>query len=163
MPEALRHAGRNGAIWREHCRGATQEALAIKYDLSNQRVAQIIAAVRGAIPQQERAELVAQEVDHMRDVRTEIMELWDGDPVPVTQRVGEGWEYVRAPDGGEIAMDHGGRLHAVRLALEYTKQMHRVLGLESATRVDVGISEEAAASRAAAEALAQLHGGTGEG
>lgn len=159
--ELTRLAGRNGNVWREYCRGATMDALAERYNISMQRVSQVIAQVADSIPQQERAALIAQEVDYMREVRLGILELWDSPAPPVTQRSGDGWEYVRDPEG-RLAYDYSGRLHAANLALKYSERMHKLLGLEAATKVDIGASEEAASRLAAAEALAHLHGGTEE-
>jgi hypothetical protein len=96
----------------------------------------------------------------MRSVREEILTLWDAEPAPVTQRSGEGWDFVTVPGHPDrYVQDHTGRLNAAKLALDYSKRMHALLGLDAATRVDLGVSEEAAARAAAADAIAHLHGG----
>lgn len=42
--------GRNGDIWRAYVGGATQEAIASEYGVSQQRVSQVLAEVRDSIP-----------------------------------------------------------------------------------------------------------------
>lgn len=161
--EQERLMGRNGELWRAYCRGTTQEALAAQYGLSQSAVSDAIRKVADSIPMQERQELIAQEVDHFRKMREEILDLWDAEPAPVTQRAGDGWDFVTVPGKrDEYVQDHTGRLNAARLALEYSKRMHALLGLDAAQRMDLGVSEEAAARLAAAEALVHLHGGSGE-
>jgi Mor transcription activator family len=164
MVERANMVGRNGAIWREYCRGATQEALAEKYDLSNQRISQIIAEVRDSIPQLTRQELIQQEIDFLNDTRNSIMQdVYDSNPAPVTIREGDGWRYLKDPVTDEYVVDHTARLTAARVGLDYSKFMADVLGLKAATRIDLGPSEEAAAVQQAADAVAHLHGETGSG
>lgn len=157
MAERLRLMGRNGALWREHCRGATQEALAEKYGVSQATVSNAIRAVADGIPQQERAEIIAQEVDFFRDMRMQLLEVFDQAAAPVT--AGKDGDLVRDPATGEYVRDHTGRLNAARMALQYSERMHKLLGLEAAMKLDVGNSEEEAARLAAAQAVAHLHGG----
>lgn len=157
MPESPRLMGRNGAIWREYCRGATQEALAEKYALSQQHVGEIINKVADSIPQQERTRLINEEVDFFRAMRVEALAVWDMPAAPVT--AGKDGDIVRDPTTQEVVRDHSGRIAAARLALDMSARMHKLLGLEAATKLDVGVGEEEAAKRAASEALAHLHGG----
>lgn len=159
MAESERLMGRNGSIWREYVRGATQEALAAKYGVSQPTVAAAIAYVRDSIPQQERAELVAQEVDYLRQVRSEAMQLWDAVAAPVT--AGKDGEVVRDPEHGDaVVRDHSGRIAGARLALDISRHLARLTGLEASQKVEISTGEEPASQRAAAEAAAYLHGGT---
>lgn len=144
-------AGRNGRIWKEYCRGATQEELAEKYELTQPRISQIIAEVRDSIPLDERDALVKQETDLLRDLRREVLELWDADAPDLVSngRVIEGTK------------DHGGRLAALAAADRLTARLHRVLGIDAAQKLDLTLPGEiAAAQKAAAEAITELHGGT---
>lgn len=156
--------GRNGELWRRYCRGTTQEALAAEYGITQQAVSEAIRTVADSVPMQERAELIAQEIDHFRKMRDEILDVFDAPAAPVTVRSGEGWDYVTEPGsrGTEYVRDHTGRLNAARIALGYSERMHKLLGLDAAQRMDLGVSEEAAARLSAAEALAHLHGGAGK-
>lgn len=150
-PEEPRLAGRNGEIWRAYCRGATQAALAEEFGISQQRVSQIIAEVRDSIPMEERESTLKQEIDLLRDLRRDVLSLWDADAPNLVSngRVIEG------------VKDHGGRLAALARAESLTARLHKITGIEAAQKVDLSVQgEEEAARRAAADALAHLHGGT---
>lgn len=150
--------GRNGALWREYCRGTTQEALAEKYGVSQATVSDALAKVADSIPQQERAAIVAQEVDFFRDMRLRLLEVFEEKAAPVT--AGKDGDLVKDPSTGEYVRDHTGRLNAARMALAYSERMHKLLGLEAAQKLDIGAGEEEAAKLAAAAALSHLHGGS---
>lgn len=146
-------AGRNGQIWKLYCRGLNQEALAEKFDLSQSRISQIINEVRDSIPIEERDAVVKQEVDFLRELRAEVLELWDADAPDLVSngRVIEGTK------------DHGGRLAALARAESLTARLHRVLQIDAPVKVDLTLGgEEEATRRAAAEAAVHLHGGTNE-
>lgn len=144
-------AGRNGRIWKLYCRGRTQESLAEEFELTQARISQIIAEVRDTIPIEERDALVKQETDLLRDLRADVLRLWDEDAPDLVSngRVIEG------------VKDHGGRLAALARAESLTARLHRVLGLDAPAKVDLTLpGEVAAAQKAAADAAAHLHGGT---
>lgn len=158
MAESPRLMGRNGAIWREYVRGATQEALAEKYDLSQQHVGEIIKTVSDSIPERERRDLIKEEVDLFRELRDRVLaEVWDAKAAPVT--AGKDGDIVHDPESGGIVRDHTGRLAGLDRAIKISERMHKLLGLEAAMKLDVGPGEEEAAKRAAAEAMSHLHGG----
>jgi transcriptional regulator with XRE-family HTH domain len=150
-PEEPRLAGRNGKIWRAYCRGKTQAALAEEFGISQQRVSQIVSDVRDAIPMQEREAILKQEIDLLSDLRSAVLDLWDQDAPNLVSngRVIEG------------VKDHSGRLAALARAESLTARLHKITGIEAAQKVDLSMQgEEEAARRAAADALAHLHGGT---
>jgi hypothetical protein len=130
---ADRLSGRNGDIWRDYIRGATQEALAEKYKLSRTRISQIITQVRDAIPERTRTELIQREVEFLDRLSAEVMELWDMRPVPVT--AGKYGDVVRDPETGSPVWDHGGRLRALETALGVRKRMADLLGLNAPAKV----------------------------
>lgn len=153
-------AGRNGRIWKEFCRGASQAELAQKYNLSPQRISQIINETRDSIPFEERDALVKQEMDLLRDLRKEVLELWDADAAPLIH--GPRAEIVR-DENDNVVRDHSGRLAALARAESLTARLHRVLGLDAPAKLDLNLSgEEEAARKAGADALTRLHGGTDE-
>lgn len=158
MAESPRLMGRNGEIWKAYVRGATQEALAEKYNLSQQHVGDIIKTVADSIPERERRDLIKEEVDLFRELRDRVLaEVWDAKAAPVT--AGKDGDVVRDPDDNSIVRDHSGRLAAIDRAVKLSERMHKLLGLEAAMKLDVGPGEEEAAKRAAAEAMSHLHGG----
>jgi transcriptional regulator with XRE-family HTH domain len=157
MPQRPKE-GRNGEFWRLYCRGMTQQEIADRFEVSVATVSRAIRDVGEAIPPPDRKALIDQEYDFMRSQRQEILELWDAEAPPMTIRIGEGYEFLRDPLTKTLFRDYTGAFTAQRLALEYTKQIHRVLGLE-VKHVDLSGLEEAAALLAAAEAQAHLHDG----
>lgn len=149
-----RLAGRDGDIWRLYCRGMSQGKIARKFEISQQRVSQIIADVRDSIPIEERDALIKRETDLLYTLREEVLELWDADAPDLVSngRVIEG------------VKDHAGRLAAVARAESLTARLHRVLGLDAPQKVDLTLpGEVAAAQKAAADAMAHVHGGTDDG
>jgi hypothetical protein len=151
-PREPRLAGRNGEIWRKFCRGRTQSALAEEYGISQARVSQIIAEVRDGIPTEERENVLKAEIDLLRQLRDEVLNLWDADP-----------NKAYAANGRELegVVDHGGRLAALARAESITARLHKITGIEASQKVDLTLQgEEEAARRAAADAIAELHGGT---
>lgn len=152
----VRLDGRNGRIWREYVRGATQEELGQRYGLSQQRIGQIIRAVRDSIPKETRDQIVQEELDLWRRLRAEVLELWDARGAPVT--AGKDGDLVKDPETGEYVRDHSGRLAGVKMALAISESLRRMTGTDAAQRVDVNVGEQAAAEEAAAEALARLAG-----
>jgi hypothetical protein len=153
MAESPRLMGRNGRLWREYVRGATQEELAERHSMSQAAVSAAIAAVRDSIPMKEREALIKEEIDLFRMLRSEVLELWDQDAPDLVSngRIMEGIK------------DHGGRLTALARAESLSARMHKLLGIEAAAKVDLTMQgEEEAARRAAADALTELHGGTSD-
>jgi DNA-binding transcriptional regulator LsrR (DeoR family) len=150
--------GRNGEIWFRYCRGETQEALGEAFGISQRRVSQIIEAVRKSIGPEERTDLIQEEVDLFRRLRSQVLsEIWDAEAgfVPV----GKDGELMRDPTTGKWVRDHGGRLAALAAAERLSARMHKLLGLEAATKLIVDDGEKAAAERQGAEAASYLHGG----
>jgi hypothetical protein len=146
-----RLAGRDGEVWRLYCRGRSQAKIGRQFGISQQRVSQIVAEVRDAIPIEERDAIVKQETDLLLTLRDEVLELWDADAPDLVSngRVIEG------------VKDHGGRLAAIAHAERLTARLHRVLGIDAPQKVDLNLGgEEEATRRAAVEASIHLHGGT---
>ena len=148
---------RNSRIWREYCRGASQRDLGLKYKLGQQHISAIIKQVRDTIPMEDRLTLIQREVAYFEQLRNEVMELWYMPAAPVTS--GRDGKIVLDPVTKEPVRDHSGRLAAVHAAEKLSGRMHRLLGLDAAIRVDINGGEEESAKRAAAEAIAELHGG----
>jgi hypothetical protein len=151
-------AGRNGRIWRDWCRGASQDALAERYGVSQPRISQIVNEIREGITEDERADLVKQETDLLRMLRDEVLaDVYDADPAPLI--AGKDGAIVR-DENGNVVKDHSGRLAGLAAAEKLTARLHRVLGLDAPQKVDIGLNGEAdAAKKAAGEALSYLHGG----
>lgn len=158
-PKNARLEGRNGRIWVEYCNGRTQEFLADKYGVSQQRISQIITEVRDSLGEEIRSETIAAEAELLRRVRAEILdEIYGAKPIPVT--VGKDGEILKDPETGEVVRDHGGRLAGVAAADRITQRLHRLLGIDAPAKLDLNLNgEEERAKQAGAEAVAYLHGG----
>lgn len=78
-PERLE--GRNGEVWRLYLEGHTQEAIAERFGLTQQRVSQIIEQVRESIPEVARVAAALLDLERLDLLLTGVMPpALDGDP-----------------------------------------------------------------------------------
>lgn len=147
--------GRNGMIWRDYCAGYTQDALAERYELSQARVSQIIAAVRAGIAPVDLDEARQRTVGVLEELQTIAVETAR---LPPAQAYSNGRPMV--DDEGNPILDYAGKLQAVRVAVGVTERAAKILGLDAPAKVEHGLSDAArdAAAQAAADALSRLHG-----
>lgn len=131
------------------------EALAEKYGVTKSRVHEIIQQVRNDVPQQDRLEVIREQIDWLRETRRSIMELWDHNGAPVT--AGKDGTLVYDPDTNELVRDHTGRLNAAKVALQFSEREAKLLGLDAAQKVELNQGEDEAASRLAQESAAYLN------
>ncbi len=149
--------GRNGEIWKLYVQGWTQEAIAEKYNLTQGRIAQIIAAVRATIPETDRAHLIQRELELLDTARVMALELALSPLPPAFDKDGNA---LRDPESKAIVRDATGRVQAVKLALETQRDMRKLLGLDQPLKVDATVTDAAAikAAELAAEAAARMNG-----
>lgn len=140
MADGDRLAGRDGAIWQAYIRGATQEALARKFQISQQRVSQVIRDVRNNMPEETKAEIVQREIELLYATREHVIELM---------------EQAVATGEAKLALDAVDRL--VRVG----ERQARLLGLDAATKVEANVTadESAATIALAADAARRVAGG----
>lgn len=151
--ELDRLAGRNGQIWRDYCRGVTQQEIGRKYQLSQNRVSEIIKQVRDSIPEHVRADAVTEIREHLRELRAEASRIADMDPTPVHHpRTGE----ILCDLDGRPVYDYAGKIRAMETALRFAESERKLLGLDAAVKVDMHTTDQAAADRAAREAASRL-------
>lgn len=132
---AERLEGRNGEVWRWYSiRGKTQAWIAHHYELSEVRIGQILAEVRNAIPPIDKAELVQESMELIKEVKARAMEIVDMAGAPVA--VGKNGVPLIDPDTGEVVRDYSGRLRALDMALKADDTLSKRLGLDSATKVE---------------------------
>lgn len=150
--------GRTGEIWRAYLSGQTQEQIAKQHGIGQQRVSQIIAAVRASMPELDRQHLVQREAEFLDRLRTEVLDLWDRPPIPAYSN----GKMILMPDGETVAEDHSGRLAALDRAVRLHERLTKMLGLDAPAKADVSLvgAEREATSEAAAAALAYLQGAT---
>lgn len=154
--------GRNGEIWRKHLLGWTQEALAQEHGLTQARISQILADVRATIPPVDLVQARQTHQELLADLRRRVSEIALAPLPPVT--AGKDGRPVVDPVTGEYVRDASGRYQALMGVAKLEERMAKLMGLDAAEKVDVSVTDASrrAAEAAAAEALARLHGGTGE-
>jgi hypothetical protein len=133
-----------------------QEALAEKYEISQQRVSQIIAQVRESIPPEDKDKVRQEHLELARTMRAELAKLVDMGPIPAYSN---GRPIMIADDDGTRA---GGRsLRAPGRdgpATKWIERESKLLGVDAPTKVEasVALSEQDAAQALAAEAAARM-------
>lgn len=154
---ARKKEGRNGEIWRLWCGGMTQAAIAERFEISQTRVSEIVAAVRAEIPEPDRAALMTRELDFLDQAREAFMELANADLPPMFTKDGG----ILFDEKGGVVRDVSTRLAALEAALRTGDRLAKRIGLDAAAKVNVGVDEQAAeaARLLAADALARLQGG----
>lgn len=136
------------------------EALAEKHGISKPRVFEIIQQVRNDVPQENRLEVIREQIDWLRETRRSIMELWDRDGAPVT--AGKDGDLVVDPETGAVVRDHTGRLNAAKVALQFAEREAKLLGLDAAQKVELA-GEDEASRKLAAESAAYVNQGGEDG
>jgi hypothetical protein len=153
--EQARLEGRNGQVWRACIiDGRTQEDVAREYGLGQQRVSQIIAAVRAKIPDQDRQAMVQDTLEVLAELHRTAIEMMRMAGAPVT--AGKDGTVVYDPDTNEPVRDYSLRLNALKGALAVSESMRRLVGLDAVKGLDVNVTgAEDMAARALAEAAAR--------
>jgi hypothetical protein len=152
---ARRLEGRNGQIYRGYILGTTQEELAEIHGISQQRVGQVIREVVASIPEEDLAERRKRSLDTLDVLGRELAAIMDA---PASQAYSNGRPMVN--DDGTPILDYGSKMAAIDRLVKITERQAKLLGLDAAQKVDIGVSEQAkeAASAPAADALAYLAG-----
>lgn len=159
MSESENLAGRNGAIWREYIAGRTQEWLAAKYGLSQQRISEIVRQVRDGIVEETREEEIQRSRDLLMELRTTALEIMAMKAPPVF--VGKDGDVARDPENDDaVVRDYAGQLRALETAMKVDARIAQLLGLDAATKMDLAVStgEVGAAEKLAQDAASRLHG-----
>jgi hypothetical protein len=157
---------RDARIAADYAFGMSQEKLGQKYELSQQHISTILAAIRAehdaTTREDHRASIVARVAEHHRMLR----ELAEMEGAPVTAGKDGDIVYdptVTGPDGKPVVVrDYSGRLNAIRTALAVDERLAKLIGTDAPTRsiTDMTITDEPnKASDLAAEARAALDEG----
>lgn len=111
-----------------------QPRIAEHFGISQQRVSQIIQAYRIAQGPINKGEVIAQAADILDHLASMAVEVANTTPPPVT--AGKDGVVVRDPETGNVVRDHSGRLQAMQTAKALLERKSRLLGLDSATKVE---------------------------
>lgn len=126
--------GRNGEIWQDYTvRRMSQERIAAKHGIGQQRVSQIIREVREKIPAVDLDEMRLKSVELYSDLVRRAMDIVDLAPAPVF--VGKDGSIAYDEDGS-VVRDYGGRIAAMRTAADMEKEIRKLYGLDAAEKVE---------------------------
>lgn len=134
---AARLAGRNGEIWRAYVNGLTQDAIADKFGISQQRVSQIVHDVRSSIPDRVRGEVVDRQVELLERLQGEAIELWEKPPIPAYSN---GRPIL--DEDGQAVEDHTYRMRALDAVLKIVDRHADMLGLKAPTKTEVEMTAQ---------------------
>lgn len=127
-----RLAGRNGDIWRAYITGRNQEWIGQHFGISQQRVSQILTAVRDALPDDERDEWRLIAIQTLREVHADLVDLIREPLPPAFSQRGE----ILHDETGTTVHDAADRLAAVGQLLRLQERMGRTLGTDAPERFE---------------------------
>jgi hypothetical protein len=105
-----------------------------KFDLSHQRVSQILADMKDRMPPIDIEGVRRQSLQLQEDIQRRMYELAELAGAPVT--AGKDGELVLDPSSGEYVRDYSGRIAALKLAQEADKEIRKLLGADAAQKVE---------------------------
>lgn len=127
--------GREADIYRDHCFGMTQMAIAEKYGISQPRVSQILKEAKSRVVLPDLADIRHQAMTRHLDTMRRALELADMNGAPVT--AGKDGTVVYDPADGSVVRDYAGRVAALKLALDADKELRKLMGADAATKTEV--------------------------
>ena len=147
-------ARRNEDIWKRWAGGESQRSIADHYGVTQATIHNVIRDIRASMPAEDVAERRARLVSVVDEGIARMMEVVRADPVPLYSN----GKPVTDPVTGEIARDWSGQANALRVALQASERLARLLGLDAPATVNVNVVAQAreAATTAASEAAARL-------
>lgn len=161
MPRG-RNGDRDAAIWDAWCRGITQPTIATRFSLSNQRVSQIVAEFRAALPPEDKAERVQRAIAQLEWVGEELAVLASSVALPAYSNGRPILTGEIDPETGEekVALDHSQRITAMRELRATQESLRKLLGTDAKveTSVTVDTTDEVAALLARARAAREAEG-----
>lgn len=127
--------GRAGRVWKLYAvKRWTQERIAKELGVSQQMVSRILADVRAALPAVDKAAMIQKSIELHEHIIAEMHALAEMEGAPVTS--GKDGDVVRDPDSDAIVRDYGGRLAALRLAMNAEEQLRKLTGIDAASKVE---------------------------
>lgn len=113
----------------------SQWSIAQRYGISQPRVAQIIKEYRESTPAEDRALLIARELEKLDEISREGLKVLRSEPAP--EKSGTSEDGILRDERGQVVRDHTGRLAGARVAMEAGRELRRMLGLDAATKQQV--------------------------
>lgn len=136
-----RNPERDADIWRRWCNFENMREIGKRYNISHQRVHEIINTFRAEFPEINKAAMVVREVEFLEKVRAEQLRIAAKPPAPATADGAILRDPRRTPDGDPesndaIVDDYSGQLAALGSAVQASAALRRLLGMDSPVRVD---------------------------
>lgn len=125
-------------IYRRRMRGETNETLAAEYGIGANAISKIVTKVSRSMPEQDRSEILALSAEHLDDIRSKVLHLWELQGAPVT--AGQHGDVLIDPDTGETVRDHSLKVRAAELLLKIEQAVGRRYGLDAPTQAEVKAS-----------------------
>lgn len=119
------------ALWNG---GMTQTAIGERYGISQPAVSQILTRFKIARGPIDKAAEIERMADLLDEMTAHAMEVARQRPAPLV--AGKDATYVTDPETGQVVYDHGGRLAALASARATLERKAKLLGLDSATKVE---------------------------
>lgn len=133
--KANRLEGRDGAVWRAYTiYQRTMEDIGEEFEISQQRVSQILAEARANIPTVDMDAMRQESIDLYRELQRRALEIADLVPAPVF--VGKDGEKAYDEDG-ELVRDYSGRLRAIETAAKMGEHTRKLMGVDSAVKAEI--------------------------
>lgn len=114
--------------------GWSQQRVADHFGLSQSTVSDIIARHRASLGPINKAEHINQAADVLDDLIEQAIAIAHSKPMPVT--AGKDGVVVRDPETGEVVRVHSERLAAMQTVKALQESKRKLLGLDSATKVE---------------------------
>jgi hypothetical protein len=164
-PDVERLEDRDWRWWMAYVSGRTQTEIARAEDppVDQSTVSRALERVRAKIPEEKREDMVARSLAMLLDLQAGAVDIYRQAPAPVF--VGKDGDVARDPENGNaIVRDYSGKIRALESAVKVNESVRRLLGLDAAQKLDLGVEvgEARAAEKLAEEARARLAGETGE-
>lgn len=131
--EVERLSDRDVGIWRAYCGGATQEAIARRFKISQPTVHRAIQRVRDSIPAEDKEALVKREIAFLDRMRDEMIADFEAALPPAFDQKGNA---LRDPETGKYVRDSSVRFAAFDRALRSAERLAKLLGLDAPARVE---------------------------
>lgn len=145
--------------WRRWISGESQASIARSEGVDQSTVSDGCARVRAQIPPANREDELERSLAMLHELRAGALEVYRSAPAPVF--VGKDGIAAQDPVSGEWVRDHSGRMQALGYALKVDDTIARRLGLDAASKIDLGVGqlELDTARRLAEDARARLNEG----
>lgn len=133
---------RDRLIWQWHTSGVPIEVIAQHCSLSDGRIREILAKMRGYVRPPDREEMRRQAYGVMSQIQQRMIPILQSPGAPMVKVVGRGENMggkivaVKDPDSGEYVREQGAPMAAARELVRASNLIADMFGLKEATRIE---------------------------